>query len=222
MSKINLFITEVDKNLSSKKELILNAVKKAEAYVFPKLKIDWDIDLVVRNPRQKYLKTKDCVSGHTYEDSLIVLNIEDDFCEFEISEVLVHELCHAARWGKNNEWMNTLYDVLIFEGLAVKLADDFSKNNPERQFYMETITSRPDEENEKIFSLLEGQLQNSNYDYDYIFTGNNIDLPYWAGYSLGYYLIKQYLKKSDKTIEEAFADKYADIEITVFNPPSKH
>ena len=212
MSKINLFITEANENLSDKKELILNAVKKAEEYVFPKLKIDWDIDVLIRNSKQKFPEAKDRVSGHTYEDSLIRLTAEDGFGEFEISEVLVHELCHAARWGKNNEWINTLLDALIFEGLAVCLTEDFSKNNPRRQFYMETIVKRSSKENEKIFNMLKGHLLDTNYDYEYIFTGNGNDFPYWGGYSLGYYLVKKYLKKSGKTIEEAFADKYADIE----------
>lgn len=212
MNKINLFITEANGDLSNKKALILDAVKKAEEYVFPKLKIDWDIDVLIRNSKQKFPETKDRVSGHTYEDNLIRLTVEDDFGEFEISEVLVHELCHAARWGKNDEWMNTLLDALIFEGLAVCFAEDFSKNNARRQFYMETIVKRSSKENEKIFNILKGHLSDTSYDYEYIFTGNSNDLPYWSGYSLGYYLIKKYLEKTNKTIEEAFADKYADIE----------
>lgn len=39
----------------------------------------------------------------------------------------------------------------------------------------------------------------------------NVDeLPRWAGYSLGYYLVKRYLERTGKKIEEAFFDKYAD------------
>ena len=37
----------------------------------------------------------------------------------------------------------------------------------------------------------------------------------WAGYSLGYYLVKKYLKKTGKKIEDAFADKYADFRAIV-------
>ncbi len=215
MNKINLFITEANGNLPNKKALILDAVKKAEKYAFSKLKIDWDIDVLIRNSKQKFPEAKDSVSGHTYEHNLIRLTAEDGFSEFEISEVLVHELCHAARWGKNNEWMNTLLDVLIFEGLAVCFTEGFSRNNTKRQFYMETITGRSDKENEKILSILKKDLSNTSYDYEYIFTGNGNDFPYWGGYSLGYYLIKKYLKKSGKTIEEAFADKYADIKASL-------
>ena len=42
--------------------------------------------------------------------------------------------------------------------------------------------------------------------------GNN-ELPRWSGYSLGYYLVKKYLEKTGKKIEEVFADKYADFRI---------
>ncbi len=39
----------------------------------------------------------------------------------------------------------------------------------------------------------------------------NVDeLPRWAGYSLGYYFVKEYLERTGKKIEEAFFDKYAD------------
>jgi hypothetical protein len=44
-----------------------------------------------------------------------------------------------------------------------------------------------------------------------VFFNGNDELPRWAGYSLGYYLVKKYLTKTGKKIEDAFADKYADL-----------
>ena len=49
MSKINLLLTEANGNLSNQKKMIINATKAAEEYAFPKLKIDWDIDILVTN-----------------------------------------------------------------------------------------------------------------------------------------------------------------------------
>ena len=112
MNKINLFITEANENLSDKKELILNAVKKAEEYVFPKLKIDWDIDVVVTNRVYEFVIPEDGVGGRTYASDFILISInEDKITDNILAETLVHELCHAARWGKNDEWMNTLFDA---------------------------------------------------------------------------------------------------------------
>ena len=211
MNKINVAIVENYKNLSDNDMQIRSAIKTANAFAFPRLKIDWDVDVVMRNVEQRYADAKDHVSGHTYESDFIVLKVEEKFQPFEITEVLVHELCHAARWGKNDEWMNTLYDALVFEGLAVSFANEFCKNESERQFYMDVVTKRSDAENEKIFQKLKTELDSYNYNYDKIFTGNGEDLPYWAGYSLGYYLVQKYLKKTNKKVEEAFADKYSDI-----------
>lgn len=213
MNKINLFITEANENLSDKKELILNAVKKAEEYVFPKLKIDWDIDVVITNRVYEFVIPEDGVGGRTYASDFILISInEDKITENILAETLVHELCHAARWGKNDEWMNTLFDGMISEGIATYFESEFVKDKSEKQLFLKTVVERSDEENKKIHKELESQLKNERYDYQAIFFNGNDKLPRWSGYSLGYLAVKKYLEKSGKTIEEAFADKYADIE----------
>ena len=213
MNKINLFITEANNNLSAKKSLILNAVKMAEEYAFPKLRINWDIDIVITNRAYEFVIPEDGVGGRTYASDFILISInEDKITENILAETLVHELCHAARWGKNDEWMNTLFDGIISEGIATYFEFEFVKGKPEKQLFLKTVVGRSDEENKKIYEELESQLKNERYDYQTIFFNGNNKLPRWSGYSLGYLTVKKYLEKSGKTIEEAFADKYADIE----------
>ena len=213
MNKINLFITEANNNLSAKKSLILNAVKVAEEYAFPKLRIDWDIDIVITNRAYEFVIPEDGVGGRTYASDFILISInEDKITENILAETLVHELCHAARWGKNDEWMNTLFDGIISEGIATYFEFEFVKGKPEKQLFLKTVVGRSDEENKKIYEELESQLENEKYDYQTIFFNGNDKLPRWSGYSLGYLTVKKYLEKSGKTVEEAFADKYADIE----------
>lgn len=129
--------------------------------------------------------------------------------------MLVHELGHAARWGKNDEWMNTLFDGMISEGVATYFGTEYAKNNSEKQFFTKTILERSNEENERILNELRGNLDDKHYDYNTIFFTGNDKLPRWSGYSLGYYLVKKYLEKTHKTIEEAFADKYEDFRIVL-------
>ena len=187
--------------------------EKAEEYVFPKLKIDWDIDVVVTNRVYEFVIPEDGVGGRTYASDFILISInEDKITENILAETLVHELCHAARWGKNDEWMNTLFDGMISEGIATYFESEFVKDKSEKQLFLKTVVERSDEENEKIHEELESQLKNERYDYQTIFFNGNDKLPRWSGYSLGYLTVKKYLEKSGKTIEEAFADKYADIE----------
>ena len=216
MNKINILLTEANGNLSGKKEMIVKAIKIAEEYVFPKLKIDWDIDVLVTNRLHDILIPEDGVGGLTITADFIEFAVnQEKATEDLISEMLVHELCHAARWGKNNERMTSLFDGIISEGIATYFEAEFIKNRNERTIFIQTILDRSDEENEKILDQLRDRLDSNEYDYNAIFfTGNN-KLPRWSGYSLGFYLVKKYLEKTGKTIEEAFADKYVDFKISL-------
>lgn len=215
MNKINILLTEANGNLLDKKEMIKTAVKTAEKYVFPKLKIDWDIDILVTN-RIPMIIPENGAGGFTFSADFIRIIIDDEKAtENLISENVVHELCHAARWGKNDEWIKSLFDGLIFEGLACVLEDEFASNNSEKTLFIKTILERSDEENEKILAVVRDKLDSNEYNYDEIFFNGNNKLPRWAGYSLGYYLVKKYLEKTNKRIEDAFADKYADFKIVL-------
>ena len=215
MNKINILLTEANGNLLDKKEMIKTAVKTAEKYVFPKLKIDWDIDILVTN-RIPMIIPENGAGGFTFSADFIRINIDDEKAtENLISENVVHELCHAARWGKNDEWIKSLFDGLLFEGLACVFEDEFANNNPEKTLFMKTILERSDEENEKILAVVRDKLDSNEYNYDEIFFNGNDKLPRWSGYSLGYYLVKKYLEKTNKRIEDVFADKYADFRIVL-------
>ena len=215
MNKVNILLTEANGNLLDKKEMIKTAVKTAEKYVFPKLKIDWDIDILVTN-RIPMIIPENGAGGFTFSADFIRIIIDDEKAtENLISENVVHELCHAARWGKNDEWIKSLFDGLIFEGLACVLEDEFASNNSEKTLFIKTILECSDEENEKILAVVRDKLDSNEYNYDEIFFNGNNKLPRWAGYSLGYYLVKKYLEKTNKRIEDAFDDKYADFKIVL-------
>lgn len=216
MSKINLLLTTANNNLKNSIEMIKEAAKGAESYVFPRLKINWDIDVLVTNHLYNLIIPEDGVGGRTISSDFIEFAIDENRSTKNlISEMLVHELTHAARWGKNDEWANSLFDGIINEGIATYFEAEFVKNRPEKQVFIKTILSRTDQENQEILSELRNQLDSNNYDYDTIFFNGNDELPRWAGYSLGYYLVKRYLEKTDKTIEEAFTDNYADFRIVL-------
>ena len=211
MTTINLLLTEANSNLSEEKEMIESAVDSAKNYTFPKLEIDWDIDLLVTNRIYDILIPEDGVGGRTRTSDFIEFAInERKATKNLISEMLTHELCHAARWGKNDEWINSLFDGIISEGIATYFEAEFVKGREEKTVFIKTILERVDEENEKILEELRDQLDSNYYDYSVIFFDGDDKLPRWAGYSLGYYLVKKYLKKTGKKIEDAFADKYAD------------
>lgn len=216
MSKINVLFANANGNFDEIKDTILAAVKEVESYAFSRLKIDWDIDVVVSANAYSIIIPEDGVGGQTFASNFIVSALDlKTMSILRFKEMLAHELGHAARWGKNDEWMNTLFDGMISEGIATYFGTEFAKNNSEKQFFTKTMLERSDEENKRILNELRGNLDDKNYDYNTIFfTGNN-KLPRWSGYSSGYYLVKKYLEKTHKTIEEAFADKYEDFKIVL-------
>lgn len=214
MNKVNILLAEANGNLSTNRESIMNAVKTAEEYVFPKFKVNWDIDLLITNRLYDIIIPEDGVGGRARTSDFIEFAINENIAtENLISEMVAHELCHAARWGKNDEWINTLFDSMISEGIATYLEAEFVKDRAERTVFIKTILERTDGENKQILKELSDQLDSNYYDYDTIFFNGNDKLPRWSGYSLGYYLVKRYLEKTNKKIEDAFADKYAEFKI---------
>ena len=216
MSKINILLANSSEEFNEAKSEIIDAIKEVEKYTFTKLKIDWNIDLVVNNRMDFLVIPEDGVGGYTYASDFVVISLDlKTMTISHLKEMLVHELGHAARWGKNDEWMNTLFDGMISEGVATYFGTEFAKNNSDKQFFTKAMLERSDEENERILNELRGNLDDKNYDYQTIFFTGNDKLPRWSGYSLGYYLVKKYLEKTRKTIEEAFADKYEDFKIVL-------
>ena len=214
MNKINVLIARANGSLDSKVETIEKAVQVAEQYVFPKLRIDWDIDLLVTNRLYDIIIPEDGVGGRTRIYDFIEFAIDEERAtENLITEMVAHELCHAARWGKNDEWANSLFDGIISEGIATYFEAEFIKGRTEKTVFIKTILERSDEENEKILEKLHSQLDSNYYNYDTIFFNGSNEIPRWSGYSLGYYLVRKYLKKTGKKIEDAFADKYADFKV---------
>lgn len=215
MSKVNILLTEANGNLSDKKEVIKNAVRTAEKYAFQKLKIDWDVDVLITN-RIPMIIPENGAGGYTFSADFIRINIDNDKAtENLISENVVHELCHAARWGKNDEWTKSLFDGLIFEGIACTLEAEFAKDKSEKTLFIRNVLERSDKENEKILAEIRDKLDSNEYNYDEIFFNGNDKLPRWSGYSLGFYLVEKYLEKTHKKIEDAFADKYAEFKIAL-------
>ena len=164
MNKVNILLTEANGNLSNRKEMIENAIKMAEEYAFLRLNIAWDIDILVTN-RIPMIIPENGAGGYTFSADFIRINIDDKKAtENLISENVVHELCHAARWGKNDEWIKSLFDGLIFEGLACVVEVEFVKDRSEKSLFIKTILEQTDDENEKILEKLRDQLDSNCYD----------------------------------------------------------
>ena len=191
------------------------AVARAERTIYERLKLPDDVE-VAFSGSSEYLIPEDGVGGRTRKSDLVVFSVDvaKNPSEQIIFEMLMHELCHAGRWQMNEEWMRVLFDGIINEGIATVFEETVA-HEEERTVFLTAVLERSNEENENILASLKGKLFDGGYDYHEIFFDGNDRLPRWAGYSLGYFLVKKYLAMTDKTIEQAFADKYADFKIAL-------
>lgn len=81
--------------------------------------------------------------------------------------------------------------------------DDFRVDevvSPVEKFFCELM-------NERVFEKLKPEFKRAGYDYDGIFFGGH-GWPRWAGYSVGYYIVKEYLRRSGKSVFDAVAEPY--------------
>ena len=130
----------------------------------------------------QYLDIVDCNAGNHHKAFATNFN----------PEINIREITQKGLYYKDGKWIETepleIHKDLTYPNIGAR--DSYLMHHEE----------------------LESLLKNERYDYQTIFFNGNDKLPRWSGYSLGYLTVKKYLEKSGKTIEEAFADKYADIE----------
>ena len=214
--KLNVLLANANGNLSAIAPKIEAAAIRAEKFVGEQLKIDHGINLIFAE-FDHFLIPEDGVGGRTYRADfvLVTLDLNKNPSEDILYEIICHELCHAARWSVNPEYMMTLFDGLISEGIATVFEEVAVVDNEAKQVFLDAVLARSDDENRKILDAIKDQLDDSDYNYNEIFFDGNAELPRWAGYSAGYYLVKKYLSVTGKTIGQAFADKYSDFKIVL-------
>jgi len=201
---------KLDKHISK----IENAIRRTEEIVVPKLGIEQQVDIVF-DTMTDIVIPEDGVGGYTHAPDYVRMSIDtsiDVVREDVIFDILTHELTHVARWQRGHEHNYVLFDLMINEGLAIRVEQEIMKesgvDNP--QFFLKVVSARSDEENEKIMEILKDQLNSKDYDYHMIFRKGNNELPRWAGYSLGFYLVKKYQKLTGKPIFEIINDSYSE------------
>lgn len=219
MSRIHLYIANAGKDFTDTDvTAIRRAVKRAEAFVSEVFRpFDYDLDLIVvsSSPTTPTIP-RDGIGGRTYHSRLIAVALDksqhepsEDF----IFETVCHELSHSLRWEKVPEFAETLFDSMVMEGLAVVLEEQaMNQSGYElRQFFLTEVRRTELKEISTMMTTLRNKFDNTEYDYETIFFSSNDLLPRWAGYKLGYYLVKRYLSKTKQAIDQATLASYKEL-----------
>lgn len=133
-------------------------------------------------------------AGWTFSPESIVIRLNPNFpdkeqlLKTELPRSVSHELHHAVRKKALPNEKRTLGSVLISEGLATQFETEVWGGKPS------AWTTALNEE--QIFTLLDTvitEIGNEKYNHARWFFGTE-DVPRWAGYAIGSYLVREYLK----------------------------
>ncbi|EYB69326.1 hypothetical protein DEIPH_ctg008orf0040 [Deinococcus phoenicis] len=107
----------------------------------------------------------------------------------ELGPTLAHELHHARRW-RGPGYGQTLLDALVSEGLAQRFEAEDREGPPPY--------AHIDAELEPLWQRAQAELDAPSYDHAAWFFGSEAEgLPRWAGYALGYELVRRFLRATD-------------------------
>lgn len=219
MGKINLLVTNANNKFTHAEVSILQkATAAAEDFISRNFEFDYEVDVVFMPPSY-FMKTipEDGISGRTYTSELIVIALDNQqakITEDAVFETICHEMSHSLRWKKLPEYADTLFQVAILEGLAIVLEEKAMAETKRRhtQHFLQTMQKTDKAMFDTITSQLKHTFNSKQYDYDKIFYNGDACLPRWAGYHLGYYLVKKYLETTHTIIYQATLASYQDFE----------
>lgn len=134
------------------------------------------------------------VGGYTPNAHTIYISLDPVRKRFRSSlshhlpRTLAHELHHAARW-RTVGYGRTLFEALITEGLAghFELEVFGGTPNPWEVSLQPRVLAR-------FLSRARREFENPSYEHDAWFFGSlRRNIPRWAGYALGFELVRRYL-----------------------------
>ncbi|WP_347462597.1 DUF2268 domain-containing protein [Clostridium botulinum] len=173
---------------------------------------DYKFSLVLGNPKSPYLSMSDGYAGDGGIPGYIFVGlIPNEYTINRIPAVLAHECNHNIRF-QFEKWKNdiTLAEMMICEGLAENFATSMFGED-----MIGPWVSKTDIEtlNDYIKPIIKDGLDSTGLENISAYLWGDefaqlrgyfpVGLPYCAGYACGYYMIKHYLKKTGKSIEEA-------------------
>jgi uncharacterized protein YjaZ len=172
----------LEKNKDNIKNLVEEALKKCSQFFNDKRYI-----FIFPTSDEFVAEKMGGINGFTSQENtiLIFINPTKKWKE-NLKNVLVHEIAHTiSGYSGNNKY--TLGESLVYEGIAENFRMELMG---ERAPWTEAITK---EKSKKIFREIKSLLDKEE-SYEKLFFGTG-KYPNWAGYTIGYYLVKDYLNK---------------------------
>ncbi len=200
----NIHLLNSGGELEEYRERILECAKRTLSQVKTLLPLE-PVDVVImRNPWAVIPSTG--IGGTAPTAHTILMSLEPSTpgfagCfEVEFCATLAHELHHAMRYHKPGA-MKNLGDALVWEGLAQHFEIEFRGG----QTPPYATLKQPSSMNE-LLETAKLEFDDPNFDYGTWFFGSETrNIPFWAGYALGFEIVRRYLEQTSQTAANAWS-----------------
>ena len=191
IDQVNIRMPIIDQFSGLRKDIqgiVHNAIEKTKQYIplhETTIRIKNDPDGVIKDHAH---------GGWTFTPESIVIKVnpnfpdKEKFLHEELPRSISHELHHAVREKVLKDEPRSLGRMLIFEGLATYFETEVWGGEPSK--WANALTP---EQLQDVLKVAINELSDDKYDHSRWFFGTK-DLARWTGYTIGVYLIKEYLK----------------------------
>jgi uncharacterized protein YjaZ len=201
---IHVHLLDAAEHLREHREDILEQTDRTVRRVRELIPVEQVDVMIVENPSWTIPNVG--LGGYSPTPNLVQIWLDPNVPDFkhnlehELAPTLAHELHHAIRWH-NPGYGQTLLEAMVTEGLAQ--AFEISFRDGQVPYY--AILQNPSRMDE-LMDLARLKFHNAPYDHNGWFFGNETrGIPNWAGYALGFEIVKQYLEKANTTAGKAYA-----------------
>jgi len=186
------------------KKIIIANINKCQSRLGLKLKMNIH---VFPSYNEFINKQMSGVSGYTPDSKNILIFVSNQKgWKVALRNTIIHELSHAISFAYN-KW-ETLSDSLVFEGLAENFREAIVGGKPAPWSIALNL-----KQSKYYFNKIRKFLKSKDdFLYSEIFLGGSKKYPLWTGYSIGYQIVKNYLKcHKDESWDDVFRMKSGSI-----------
>lgn len=154
-----------------------------------------DIDIVLYENPDDVVSEVGGVGGFTPHAHIVLISLDPANPKFkasmegEVTRALIHELHHAIRWRKPG-YGETLLEALITEGLADQFVLELTGDQKPEPW----ARALKPAERTRLLARAKKVFHKPYNHFAWFFGSKEEKLPRWTGYSLGFFLVGEYLK----------------------------
>lgn len=198
---VNLHIFQASGRLEPFEDQIRKAADEVIADVAEVISVP-NVDIFVADlPHHAMEETG--VAGRTLTKHCVRISIDPESEEVQnnlekrVKSSIAHELHHCSRWDQIGR-PNTFLELLVEEGLADHFDIEINGGKPKPW-----SVAVQGERLAELKQQAQKQFDKKDYDYDgWFFGSQRKEIPQWAGYSIAFSLVGDYLKQTGKSAAE--------------------